>query len=299
MSTDKFPTTSQTQSAASEDLENFQDALPADSRANLFRVGVRIPPSCPDRPALWFAQIEGQFVLSGITSDSTKFYYILAQLEREYAVEVEDIISNPPAQNKYEVLKQELIKRLSASKEQKVRQLLDHEVLGNRKPSQFIRHLQHLTGPNVPLDFIRTIWSSRLPQGVQAIVASHADMPLDKLVELADKVIAICSPNAQVTEVVAAASSSVPLQPHSHQALFNETMSIQIAALTKQIASLTDIVTRGQNQFRSRDRFRSRPSRSRSHSRDSFKDGVCWYHRKFGKDAKKCLHLLYHRHSNY
>ncbi|KAJ8737944.1 hypothetical protein PYW08_000539 [Mythimna loreyi] len=65
--------------------------------------------------------------------------------------------------DRYEKLKTELVRRLSASQERKVKQLLMHEELGDRKTSQFLRNLQGLAGPAVPEDFVRTIWSSRLP----------------------------------------------------------------------------------------------------------------------------------------
>ena len=73
--------------------------------SDIFRVGVRIPPFWPEKPAVWFAQVEGHFLLSGISDDKTKFYYVISQLEHRYAAEVEDIIVAPPAQGKYEILK--------------------------------------------------------------------------------------------------------------------------------------------------------------------------------------------------
>ncbi|CAF4948407.1 unnamed protein product [Pieris macdunnoughi] len=80
-------------------------------------VGVRLPPFWPEEPAVWFAQIEGSFALSKIKDEETKHYYVSAQLEHRYAAEVKDILVNPPAVGKYDTLKTELIKRLSASRE--------------------------------------------------------------------------------------------------------------------------------------------------------------------------------------
>jgi hypothetical protein len=58
-----------------------------------------------------------------ITQDATKFYYVISHLENKYAAEVEDVITNPPPTGRYEKIKAELIKRLSRSEEQRVRQL--------------------------------------------------------------------------------------------------------------------------------------------------------------------------------
>ncbi|XP_035444422.2 uncharacterized protein LOC118272176 [Spodoptera frugiperda] len=237
---------------------------------DIFRVGVRVPPFWPEKPAIWFAQIEGQFAISNITADTTKFFYVVSHLDPRYASEVEDIIVSPPADDKYGRLKTELIKRLSESREKKVHQLLTHEELGDRKPSQFLRHLQHLAGPKVPDEFLRTIWSSRLPSNIQSIIASQSSSPLEVLADLADKIHDVV-PKGQV----AAASSQVS----------------DVLTLTKQMTELVkqvEILTRKVNDLTRPGRSRSRSSsRHRSQSRSDVHP-TCWYHYKFGKKATKC-----------
>ena len=141
--------------------------------AALFRVAVRLPPFWPDRPALWFAQAEAQFELAAITRQRTKFSHVVAQITQQHAAEVEDIITSPPEEEPYTYLKSELVRRLSTSRE-RVRQFLSHEEMGDRKPSQFLRHLKGLS-PDVPDNFLRTIWASRLPPHVQAILAGQTE----------------------------------------------------------------------------------------------------------------------------
>jgi hypothetical protein len=51
---------------------------PPDSTFGINRVGIRVPPFWPEKPAVWFAQLEGQFALPNITQDATKFYCYLA-----------------------------------------------------------------------------------------------------------------------------------------------------------------------------------------------------------------------------
>jgi hypothetical protein len=123
--------------------------------SSLYRVAVRMPPFWPDRPALWLAQVEVQFELAGFTSQTTKFNQVVYHLQQQHAAEVEDIITTPPQDNPYDRLKAELVKRLSTSGEQRVRQLLSHEEMEDRKPSQFLRHYKGLA-PDVPADYRRT-----------------------------------------------------------------------------------------------------------------------------------------------
>lgn len=235
------------------------------------KVGVRIPPFWPEDPEVWFAQVEGQFAIAGITADTTKFYYVTSNLEPQYARYITDIIKSPPAENKYEKVKAELVKRLSSSKEAKIKQLLNDEVLGDRKPSEFLRHLRKLAGPSVPDDFIRTLWTGRLPTNLQTAVAAQKRLTLEEVADLADCVFDIvqCAPQ------VATTSRSSP----SHDT------AQQVEQLTREVASLRAMLSserRNRNRSRSRDNNRSR-SRSRSHD-----PSVCWYHNRFGQRATKC-----------
>ena len=75
---------------------------------------------------------------------------------------------------------------MSTSREQSVRQLLSHEEMGELKPSQFLRHLKNLT-PDILDEFLRTIWASRLPPHVQAILAGQTVGSLDSASHLANR----------------------------------------------------------------------------------------------------------------
>lgn len=246
------------------------DAISSD----VSRVGIRVPPFYPDKPALWFAQLESQFVLANITADSTKFHYAASQLGEIYASAVEDIITDPPSTDKYECLKKELVKRLCKSRERKIQQLLTHEELGDRKPSQFLRHLRDLAGADVPEDFLRTIWVSRLPTGTQAIVASQCNVSLEEASQLADKVHDVVSVSPQIASAATTSSRD------------NE-----IAELTRQVQALTtriDRMSRSQTKSRVNRRQRS-SSKSRTRSDSCYRNfPMCWYHHKFGNKATKC-----------
>ena len=252
-----------TSSAGARSIEN----------ADVFRVGVKVPPFWAEEPDIWFAQVEGQFSISGITSDVTKFNYVIGHLDNQHSREVKDIIVNPPPTEKYEKLKSELIKRLSASKENKIKQLLMHEELGDRKPSQFLRHLQSLAGLNVPDDFLRTIWISRLPHGIQTVLAGQASTAsLENLADLADRVNDLASSTPKVTAV-----SEIP--------------GSVVSDLVKQVAELRKEVQRLSMARNSRSHSRSRTNRtSRQRSLSNYrKFPICWYHDKFGNKATKCV----------
>ena len=183
---------------------------------------------------MWFAQLEGQFALSNITKDATKFYYIISQLDRKYVTEVEDVITNPPPTVRYDSIKAELIRRLSLSEEQQhVCQLLMYEEVGDWRPTQFLHHLRTLTSMSVPSDGLCTLWMNHLLANIQAIIAMQAQAALDDVVQLVDKIAEvtpppraarvssfgddICTLTTHTDELAwqVAALSSSPSHPHS------------------------------------------------------------------------------------
>jgi hypothetical protein len=255
------------------------DATVSTRHVDVFKVGVRVPPFWPEEPEIWFAQVEGQFAISNITNDVTKFNYVIGQLDNQYSREVKDVIISPPATDKYSKLKTELIKRLSASNEKKLKQLLMHEDLGDRKPSQFLRHLKSLAGANVPDDFLKTIWISRLPQGIQTVLAGQpSSAHLDDLADLADRVndIAVVSPS------VASTSQANPSSVVTD-------LAKEVAELRRQLQQLaTDRYSRPRAHTSNSARSKSSPRQQRSSSNHR-KFPVCWYHHKFGDAARKCI----------
>lgn len=249
--------------ATGNQAATMQNANQTDS-PQVNKVAVRAPPFWPEEPELWFAQLESQFTLGGITQDGTKYAHVLSQIDTKFAREVKDVITNPPANDKYMAIKTALIQRLSTSQEQRIRQLLEHEELGDRKPSQFLRHLQTLAGTAIPEQLLRTLWLGRLPSQMQIILATRAQDRLEEVAEQADR----------IQEVTCRSVSEV------HAPIDNQSrMEQQIRQLTNQLAEMS----------RRWERKRYPRDRSRSKSRERKKqDGQCFYHQRFGKKAKKC-----------
>lgn len=253
------------------------------------RVSVRLPPFWPEDPEVWFVQAEAQFQISGIKDDTTKFYHVISQLDQRYIREVKDIVKNPPATGKYEKLKIELSKRLSISREHQITQLLSHEELGDRKPSQFLRHLRTLAADGVKDEFLRSLWSSRLPPHVQAIIVSQTSGSLEDVAELADKICEVTpSPSHQLASTSAASSNFDALLKR-----IDDMIASRIQTELKQQISQLNINSRGRSSSR-RD-FRSR-SKSRNRSKTP---GVCWYHNNYGEKAKKCTSPCNYKSGNY
>jgi hypothetical protein len=248
--------------------------------AEVSRVVVRHPPLWAEWPAVWFAQAEAQFTLAGISSEKIKFCHVISQLDQRYATEVEDIITSPPDQYPYTTLRTDLVRRLSPSREQRIRQLLTFEELGDRKPSQFLRHLRSLA-PHVPDDFLRSIWSSRLPPNVQTIPALQHEGSLDAAARCADRISEV-APQPALASVGPTPDGTALLQGI-------EELSCQVAALSSEQDRLrTSFRYPCSKSMDPRPGSRNSRSSSRYPSRDDAASTLFWYHRRFRARAKKC-----------
>lgn len=220
---------------------------------------IKLPGFWKENPALWFAQVEAQFELQRIEAGKIKFFTIIAALETEMLSQVSDIVLNPP-NDAYDKIKQRLIEHFSVSEENRIKQLLNNLDIGDKKPSALLREMRMLANGGVTADFLQTMWMQRLPPQTQAILSTSTES-LDIIAKMADKIgdISISTPS------IAAINS-----PYN----FSE--------MKKQIEELTTAVQR----LRTR-RTRSN-SRSRSQIRASSSPSLCYYHHRFGRNAKKC-----------
>jgi hypothetical protein len=244
------------------------------------RVAVRLPPFWPERPAVWFAQAEAQFSLAGISSEKTKFFHVISQLDHRCAARLEDIITSPPEQSPYNTLKTELVRRLTPSREHRIRQLLTAEEMDDRKPSEFLRDLRSFV-PDVSDDFLQSIWSSRLPPNIQAMLAFQPGASLNSA--------ALCADSASEVAPQPALASVGPTPD-------NATLKQEIEDLNRQVAAL--IVERDRLRTTLRDprpssrnprpTSRNRLPVSRSPTREESAFSLCWYHRRFGDRAQNC-----------
>ncbi|GFU83988.1 hypothetical protein TNCV_3359811 [Trichonephila clavipes] len=246
------------------------------------RIALRLPPFWKSNVRLWIAQCDHAFTFSGISSDDTKYFALVANLDAETLSYVSDIVLSPPNSDKYHTLSQRLITQFSDSETQKIKKLLTDLQLGDEKPSHLLRKMKELSNGQLQDGFLQSLWLQRMPPHIQTVLSASSES-LDKLAIIADKVSEVVGASSTIC-----AAKTVPPPSQSSSCNAQPTMDSlarQIQELSLQVAELTRERNSSRHQRYSSDRRRSH-SRSRSVNRGS---GICYYHRRYKEQARKCV----------
>ncbi|XP_050503648.1 uncharacterized protein LOC126882709 [Diabrotica virgifera virgifera] len=201
--------------------------------------------------------IIARFRQAKITSDNCKFDLTVASLNSDILIEVADIVKNQTAGNAYTQLKARLLKRYSISSDERIHRLMEL-TLGNLKPTQLLHRMQALAMDNISTQVLKFFWLDRLPPSVRSVI-SVLDGDLEKLAKKADKYLRCSSfPVMAVTE--------------------SPTLDKAVAALDDQVSALSNRSTVAEE----------RQQIQMVKSTKSSSDEQCYYHRRFGAQAKKC-----------
>ncbi|XP_011171552.1 uncharacterized protein LOC105204193 [Solenopsis invicta] len=253
--TDQPPFSGDTPTLEQTDSKHGVDAI--NSRS------IKLPQFWKENPVLWFT-------------------YVIINLDQTVLPFVSDIIAAPPAENKYETLKQRIIGSFAETNESKLRKLLRGNELADERPSIFLQRLRNLAGGQCNDAMLRTLFLEQLPDSVRSILAISEVTDLSKLVLQADKIVEMSKASVAQVNVT---TQALPAEKVSMSNEF-KVMQYRIDALTKQVAELCDIQrsrsrSRGYDEYRRRSRTRSQERRGASKT--------CYFHWKFGNEAYRCV----------
>lgn len=166
------------------------NTLPSVEDININAISIKLPPFWPDSAEPWFIIAEAQFNLNRISSENTKYTHLLTALPADIIQNNLDLIQNPtdPARL-YSNFKKNIIARLSPSEEQRISKVLYHTEIGDKRPSEFYRHLIQLVGRSDELGsrVIKKLFVDRLPKSIQRALIPLEKLPLNEQLEIADK----------------------------------------------------------------------------------------------------------------
>lgn len=239
---------------------------------------ITLPIFSVTNPRIWLMQVELAFDCHNITCQRTKFLNVVAQLPTDIASEVADLINPIPETDPFDVLKLAIIKRTAVSDEANLRQLLAGVEIGDRTPSQLLRHMQGLVnGKALDESVIRQLWLKSLPPTARQILVTQTETPLGALAEAADK-IHECLSERMVAAVAHPASQSEEIA----------SLNARLEQMQLKIDKLAEVILNSNSAQNAS--FNNRRTFSRQTSSSSGKNnGICFYHNKFKDDAKRCI----------
>ncbi|XP_043262992.1 uncharacterized protein LOC122403507 [Colletes gigas] len=232
----------------------------------------KLPPFWKGQPDLWFLQAEAKFRAKGIRSDQTKFDTVISNLDSETLQCISDIVRIPPESDKYEFLKENLIKRLSDSREKQLQRLLNELSLADKKLSHLLREMREHAAGVVGDEFLRSLWLSRLPGYVRGILSVSAKSDLNTLAEIADNILENT------------ANGCVMAVGTKHGV--NDGLEKKVEDLEKNFMAFVREVKATLEEIRSGMKYNYR---SRSRSNTPMRSQICFYHKKFGGKAYRCI----------
>ncbi|BHF67008.1 hypothetical protein SprV_0301003100 [Sparganum proliferum] len=166
------------------------DTEPKADPPDVSTLSFKLPPFTPSNPRVWFRQIEAVFSTSRITSERTRYSYVVQSLPFDVAVDVDDLLDPIPANDPYTQLKNAVIQRVAKSANRMLRELFTQVELGDQTPSQLMRHMRSLlAGSHMDDDIFRQIWLDKLPVPMQQVLSMlDTSTSLDKVANHADRI---------------------------------------------------------------------------------------------------------------
>ena len=218
---------------------------------NVGAVSLKLPEFWESAATVWFAQAEAQFTIRHITSDDTKYCYVVAALGSSTASRLVSFLVNPPPHRKYEAIKAQLLNTFELSDAERANRLFSLNGLGDSKPSELMDKMLNLLGAHQPDFLFVQLFLRQLPSQVRAALANTDTSNCRALAAEADKVFLAGQQHC--------ASALLPVQPG-----LSPPSDTTVAAAMPSFSRRQD------------------PGRREDSS-------LCWYHVKFGAKAKRCI----------
>jgi hypothetical protein len=217
--------------------------------APVSRSEVKMPKFLPDQPAVFFVMTESQFALRNVTSDDAKYHHVVSALPPEVVSRIVDLVTAPPTTDKYDTIKQRLTDSFAGTSMERAAKLLEITDLGGRHPLALRDEMRNLARGEDSEFLLRAIFLRALPDEVRRVVRDSTT--LDEMATAAGN---------HFTKTGAA------LDPRrSVYAAGSDTDDADSVAA-----------------------FRRHPERAGSKPSAPRERDICFYHAKFGANAKKC-----------
>ncbi|XP_059805130.1 uncharacterized protein LOC132380394 [Hypanus sabinus] len=139
--------------------------------ASVHAVSLKLPGFWTQRPDLWFQQAEAQFHIRQITSEDTRYYYVVSSLDQDTAAQVAEFVQSPPADGKYTEFKALLLRTFGLSRRKRAARLLHLDGLGDRPPSALMNEMLSLADEHTPCLMFEQAFLEQLPEDIRLLLS--------------------------------------------------------------------------------------------------------------------------------
>ncbi len=164
-------------------------------------VAVKLPLFWTTSPTAWFAQAVAQFAIRNITTDDTKYYYVVSALDNATATRAVSLLSAPPAQHKYSAIKTFLTGAYELSECERAAALFNLHGLGDSNPSELMDSMLALLGPHTPCFLFLHLFLQQLPEYVRGPLSVSGIKDYRALAQEADKIFLSGRPHLQEVNI--------------------------------------------------------------------------------------------------
>jgi len=308
--------TNQGSTGESSSATPLNDSTSVSDSISSIALSNKIPKFWKDRPKLWFGYFEA-LMKTQRASDDAKAQLLITMLDKEQLEQIGDLLENMPSTGKYDALKKRLTHAYEDSPGRQLQRLLEEMELGDKKPSHLLRQMRDIAKNNIPDQTLKLLWVTRLPVSLRPHLHVDQSTDLENLGQLADRLYEYIKPhevnsiastaqsfgtahvNANANAVEPQGKANLPTfasassASNMHQINAINTAILQLDFQTKLdklekqfVHELSELRKQIEQLSLNTRHYRDR-SRSRSRSRG--RSSTCYYHRKFGTDAKKCV----------
>lgn len=259
-----------------------EEMLPGSKRqAAAVYARLPIPTMSSNNIEAWFTSMDFWFTASGITSDKQKVATVFAALDPTVIGQLSEVIASMPQQDRFEYVKAKIIEHFADSEQRRLNRLLSELPLGDKKPSELYFEMKRVAGNTLGEAALKGLWTKRLPEFAQPVVAASSGSAAE-FTKIADSII-----DAVVPHHVNVVESGVTNEIN------------QLRATVEDLGKRFDrFSVRSRSRQRSVSRYRPRSTNrsARVSSPVSSGSSQCWYHQKYGTNARKCRSPCRYRH---
>ena len=172
--------------------------FPEQQSMNINQVNIRAPEFMESAVASWFEILDAQFHLRNITTQTTKFYHIVASLPANVVQRL------PPAvlrSQNYDELRQSVISSYERSKPEMLDKLMQTRSMTGR-PSVYMHEMLSIAERiGISDDIVRHKFIQALPPSLAPVIATQKDLTPTQLGSLADELMPLLNKDMPAFQV--------------------------------------------------------------------------------------------------